>query len=61
MIVRHFLQLPPGCLQRRNRTIGMDEEGRAEPEDQEPTTSEDSGATFLEAYVIKLFHYVVNL
>ena len=30
-------RLPPGCLQRRNKAIVLDEEGRVEPEDQEPT------------------------
>ena len=39
--------LPPGCLQRRNKAIMLDEEGRVESEDREPTTSEDSGATLL--------------
>ena len=67
MIVRHSLRLPPGRLQRRNRTVGMDEEGHAEPEDWEPTDSEDSGVTLLEGLCIKIisycskFHYVVQL
>ena len=47
VIVRHSPRLPPGCLQRRNEAVMLDEEGRIEPEDQEPTTSEDSGATLL--------------
>ena len=67
MIVRHSLRLPPGCLQRRNETAGMDEEARAEPEDRELTTCEDSGATLLGGLCIKIisycskFHYVVQL
>ena len=45
----------------------MDEEGRAEPEDWELTTSEDSRVTLLGGLHIKIvsyrskFHYVVQL
>ena len=49
--------LPPGRLQRRNEAIVLDEEGRVVSEDREPTTSED----FFKAYVVTLFHNVVNL
>ena len=38
----------------------MNEEGHAEPEDWEPTTCEDSGQPFVEAYVLISFHTVVN-
>ena len=31
------LGLPPGRLQKRNEAIMVDEEGRVEPEDREPT------------------------
>ena len=53
VIVRHSLRLPPGHLQRRNEAIMLDEEGCVEPEDQEPTTSEDSGATLLRGVFCK--------
>ena len=56
VIVRHAPWLPPGCLQRRNEAIVLDEEGRVEPEDQEPTNSEDSGATLLRG----VFHKLVS-
>ena len=41
----------------------LDEEGCVASEDREPTTSEDSRAErpFFEAYVVTLFHNVVNL
>ena len=61
VIVRHPPWLPPGCLQRRNKAVMPDEEGRVESEDQEPTTSEDLEQPFFEAYVVNLFHNVVNL
>ena len=47
--------LPPGCLQRRNEAIVLDKEGRVESEDWEPERP------FFEAYVVTLFHNVVNL
>ena len=47
VIVRHSPRLPPGCLQRKNEAIVLEEEGHVELEYQEPTTSEDSGATLL--------------
>ena len=53
--------LPPGRLQRRNKAIMLDKEGRVESEDREPTTSEDSGATLLRGLYSKFFHNVVNL
>ena len=38
----------------------MSEEERDEPEDWEPTTCEDSGRPFMEAYVLIMFNIVVN-
>ena len=42
------LRLPPGCLQRRNKAIVLDEEGCVKPEDREPTV--------FEVYCINMFH-----
>ena len=44
-------RLPPGCLQRRNEAIVLDEEGHVEP-----TMGEDSRVTLLRGALYNLFH-----
>ena len=48
--------MPPVHLKEGNETTVVDEEGRIKPEDREPTTSEDSGATILRGIFCKFVH-----